>query len=166
MGFEAHLHFGPDNPDSWLVTPKGRRIELEPYRHVFHSTFYPPSVFDDPPAHGILTRVFNAYRGGTVTHLGSEAGHTLTGGFQGAVEGDVAVPGKVMFIVDSGADVHIAGDFIYSYDDVVCRNPDVSIRGVDGELTPVDSIVSTTIVFECGQFKLDKVYVCDAFKVA
>ena len=49
QGFEAHLHFGPEYPASWLVTPTGKRIELEPFRHVFRSTFRRPWVVADPP---------------------------------------------------------------------------------------------------------------------
>ena len=49
---------------------------------------------------------------------------------------------------------------------MICRNPGVFIRGVDGELTPVDSIVRTTVVMGDGRYKLSEILVCDAFKVA
>ena len=45
------------------------------------------------------------------------------------------------WIVDSGAELMIAGSFIYPYSRVLQRFPPIRIKGVDGELTQVDAVV-------------------------
>ena len=50
-GFGAHINYGPgemSRGDSWLVTPTGRQIKLEPHRLTFLSTFADSSIFDKP----------------------------------------------------------------------------------------------------------------------
>ncbi len=69
------------------------------------------------------------------------------------------------WMVDSGADFHIAGDFIYQYAVVVQRNPNISIRGVDST-TRVDSIVRTVACLPDGDHVLQEVLVCDDFRMA
>ena len=48
FGFGTHVNYtssGADRGDSWIDTPHGQRIELQPYRLTFDFTFAPPSIF-------------------------------------------------------------------------------------------------------------------------
>jgi hypothetical protein len=71
-----------------------------------------------------------------------------------------------MWIVDSGAELMIAGAFIYPYSRVLERSPPIHIKGVDGELTQVDSVVRTMVRLADGDHVLREVLVCDTFQIA
>ena len=102
----------------------------------------------------------------TVLDIGARTTDIVIGGCLGAIGSEAADAGLINFIVDSGADLHIAGAFIYPYSDIICRNPGISIKGVDGELTRVDAVVRTTAVFGDGQHAISEILVCDAFQIA
>jgi hypothetical protein len=70
------------------------------------------------------------------------------------------------WVVDSGAELMIAGKFIYPYSTVVERRPDVSIKGVDGALTRVDNVVRTMVRLPDGDHCVREILVCDAFEIA
>ena len=70
------------------------------------------------------------------------------------------------WVVDSGAELLIAGSFMYQYSSIVERKPDVSIKGVEGRLTPVDNVVRTIARLPDGEYCLAEVLVCDDFEIA
>ena len=70
------------------------------------------------------------------------------------------------WIVDSGAELMIAGAFIYPYSTVVLRSPDVRVKGVDGSMTPVDSVVRTMVRLPDGDHCIREILVCDSFQLA
>jgi hypothetical protein len=182
-GIVTHINFGPDSPASWLVTPSDRRVPLVGPTLVFAAAFARHRVPEmlrrddggDAGAHA------QAYRGGVqfdgaagpsssthtaVVGVGPVATDAVVRGCLGACGGNAADSGFVTFIVDSGADLHIAGAFIYPYADVVRRDPGISVKGIDGELTRVNAVVRTTVVFGDGRHLVSEILVCDAFQVA
>ena len=70
------------------------------------------------------------------------------------------------WVVDSGAELLIAGSFMYQYSSIVERKPGVSIKGVEGRLTPVDNVVRTIARLPDGEYCLAEVLVCDDFEIA
>ena len=70
------------------------------------------------------------------------------------------------WIVDSGADLVIAGSFIYPYATLLQRKPQLHIRGVDGKHTQVDALVRTVARLPDGEYVIQEVLVCDAFQIA
>ena len=70
------------------------------------------------------------------------------------------------WIVDSGAELMIAGSFIYPFSTVVLRGPDVQIKGVDGSLTQVDSVVRAMARLPDGDHCIQEILVCDSFDIA
>ena len=70
------------------------------------------------------------------------------------------------WVVDSGADLMIAGKFIYPYATLLLHKPDVRIKGVDGALTPVDNLVRTMVRLPDGDHCVREVLVCDDFEIA
>ena len=71
-----------------------------------------------------------------------------------------------MWIADSGAEFMIAGSFIYAYSAVVLCHLNVHVKGVDGSMTPVDSVVRTMVQLGDGDYCVSEVLVCDAFELA
>ena len=55
---------------------------------------------------------------------------------------------------------------MYAYSDVIAKNPDVWIRGVDGQRTRVDAVVRTAVAMEDGLHVVSEVLICDSFRVA
>ena len=74
--------------------------------------------------------------------------------------------GRVVFVVDSGADMMIGGSFLYPVSDVIARSPDIWVRGVDGGRTAVDAVVRTAVVMGDGMHVVSEILVCDSFRVA
>lgn len=70
------------------------------------------------------------------------------------------------WVVDSGAELVIAGAFMYQYARVLQLLPPVSVRGVDGELTPVDALVRTVARLPEGDYLIREVLMCDPFQIA
>ena len=70
------------------------------------------------------------------------------------------------WIVDSGAELMIAGAFIYPYATVIMQRPDVQIQSVDGSMTQVDAVVRTMVQMEDATHKVCEVLVCDSFGIA
>ena len=74
--------------------------------------------------------------------------------------------GRVVFVVDSGADMMIGGSFLYAVSDVIARSPDIWVRGVDGGRTAVDTVMRTAVVMGDGMHVVSEVLVCNSFRVA
>ena len=74
--------------------------------------------------------------------------------------------GLWQWIVDSGAELNVAGAFIYQYSMVLARDPDVRIRGVDGAETQVDAVVRTVLTLPDGEHVMREILVCDPFDIA
>jgi hypothetical protein len=70
------------------------------------------------------------------------------------------------WVVDSGAELLIAGAFIYPNSTIVERRPDVSIKGVEGKLTPVDNVVRSMTRLPDGEYCMSEILVCDDFQIA
>ena len=70
------------------------------------------------------------------------------------------------WVVDSGAELLIAGSFMYQYGTIVERKPDVSIKGVEGRLTPVDNVVRSIARLPDGEYCLAEILICDDFEIA
>ena len=109
--------------------------------------------------------------GGTATMSALCGGVTASGpssvaAFTGGGGGWAARLPAGTWVVDSGAELMIAGSFIYEYSAVVLRKPDVSIKGVDGSLTPVDSVVRTMVRLPDGDHCVSEVLVRDSFEIA
>lgn len=71
-----------------------------------------------------------------------------------------------LWIVDSGAELMIAGSFIYEVAEVVLREPDIYVKDVRGVLTRVDTVVRTVVTLPDGDHCIREVLVCDAFELA
>ena len=70
------------------------------------------------------------------------------------------------WVVDSGAELMIAGSFIYPYAKVVATRPDVHVKGVDGALTPVDNLCRAVVALPDGDHTVCEILVCDPFEIA
>lgn len=70
------------------------------------------------------------------------------------------------WVVDSGAELMIAGSFIYPMATVVLTRPEIFVKDVRGVLTRVDSVVRTVVQLPDGDHCVREVLVCDSFELA
>ena len=70
------------------------------------------------------------------------------------------------WIVDSGADLPIAGSFIYPYSTVIKKRPNISVRGIRNQAQQVDAIVRVVVMLPDGEHCIREVLVCDPIVVA
>ena len=87
-------------------------------------------------------------------------------GYEGRVE--QWAPGMPFgtWIVDSGADLMIAGAFMYAHSVLLQRNPPVHVRGIDGKHTQVNSLVRAIAQLPDGEYVVREILVCDPFEIA
>ena len=100
---------------------------------------------------------------------GGDGGRTDSLGKHRAECGDMgggAGQSNGTWVVDSGAELNISGAFMYQYANVLERNPPVSVRGVDDELTQVNALVRTVGRLQDGEYLIRETLVCDSFQLA
>ena len=68
--------------------------------------------------------------------------------------------------MNSGADLPIAGSFIYPYLTIIRTKPDIAVRGIKNQAQQVDAIVRVMVMQPDGEHCMREVLVCDPFVVA
>ena len=123
-----------------------------------------------PPLSAPLPRVVHASYS-TSAMIGGIVGGNATGRRGDGVDAMLAATWAPTlqfgeWVVDSGAELMIAGSFIYPYAQVLARRPDVHVKGVDGALTPVDSLCRAVVALPDGDHTVCEILVCDPFEIA
>ena len=123
-----------------------------------------------PPLSAPLPRVVHASYS-TSAMIGGIVGGNATGRRGDGVDAMLAATWAPTlqfgeWVVDSGAELMIAGSFIYPYVQVLARRPDVQVKGVDGALTPVDNLCRAVVALPDGDHTVCEILVCDPFEIA